>query len=267
MVISLFNQKLPLLAFSTQKLLLSLFIFLSLLTGGRVTGQEIKVFGTVYNMYGTKALDAVSVMSSSGRGTTTDSNGRYVIVVLLQDSIWFSYLGRATGHFPVRGIRADLSFDIALQVNPEVLKEARVTLHDYYADSIQNRKDYEKYFNYKKPGIKLTPGVTGGGLGVSIDLDALIEMFQFDKIRRAKGFQKRLIQDEHETYVDHRFDRSVVLKITHLEGDQLDSFILRYRPSYDFCVHATDYDLDDYIKLAFRQYQKDRKEGDLQNHR
>ena len=44
-------------------------------------GQEVTVHGTVYNMYRTKPLEAVSVMSTSGRGTTTDSNGNYVIVV------------------------------------------------------------------------------------------------------------------------------------------------------------------------------------------
>ncbi|HEX3935584.1 MAG TPA: hypothetical protein VHW43_12945, partial [Puia sp.] len=86
------------------------------------------------------------------------------------------------------------------------------------------------------------------------------EMFQRDKIHRAKAFQGRLIDEEHDKYVDHRFNRSVVLKLTHLQGDELDSFMIRYRPSYEFCKKATDYDLYDYVKLAFQEYQKDRKD-------
>jgi len=209
-------------------------------------------------MYRTKPLDRVSVISTTGKGTITDSNGNYIIVVSLSDSIYFSYLGRATSKFAIRDINYSSGFDIALHVDPVTLQEVKVMPRSYRDDSIQNRRDYEKYFDYKKPGFKITDG--SGGLGAGVDIDALIGMLQKDKIRRAKAFQGRLIDEEHDKYVDHRFARSVVLKITRLEGDELDSFMVRYRPSYEFCKKATDYDLYDYIKLALKEYQKDRKD-------
>lgn len=209
-------------------------------------------------MYRTKPLDRVSVISTSGRGTATDSNGNYIIVVSLSDSIYFSYLGRATNKFAIRDINYSSGFDIALHVDPVTLQEVKVMPRSYRDDSIQNRRDYEKIFDYKKPGFKITDG--SGGLGAGVDIDALIGMLQRDKIHRTQAFQRRLVDEEHDKYVDHRFNRSVVLKLTHLEGDELDSFMTRYRPSYEFCVKATDYDLYDYVKLALREYQKDRKE-------
>lgn len=224
----------------------------------RVWGQDVTVHGTVYNMYRTKPLDRVSVISTSGRGTATDSNGNYIIVVSLSDSIYFSYLGRATNKFAIRDINYSSGFDIALHVDPVTLQEVKVMPRSYRDDSIQNRRDYEKIFDYKKPGFKITDG--SGGLGAGVDIDALIGMLQRDKIHRTQAFQRRLVDEEHDKYVDHRFNRSVVLKLTHLEGDELDSFMTRYRPSYEFCVKATDYDLYDYVKLALREYQKDRKE-------
>ena len=229
-----------------------------MLLGGKVSGQQATVHGTVYNMYRTHPLDGVSVMSTSGRGTTTDSNGNYLIVVSVRDSIWFSYLGRTTVRYPVATINYYSGFDIALHVDPVELKEVRVMPRDYRADSIQNRRDYAKIFDYRKPGVKLTDG--SGGLGAGVDLNALIEMFNKREIHRTQAFQQRLIEEEHDKYVDHRFNRSIVLRITRLEGDQLDSFMVRYRPSYEFCVRATDYDLFDYIKLAFSEYKKDRKD-------
>jgi len=242
---------------STQRTLLLLSIFVvGCLT--RVWGQDVTVHGTVYNMYRTKPLDRVSVISTTGKGTITDSNGNYIIVVSLSDSIYFSYLGRATSKFAIRDINYSSGFDIALHVDPVTLQEVKVMPRSYRDDSIQNRRDYEKYFDYKKPGFKITDG--SGGLGAGVDIDALIGMLQKDKIRRAKAFQGRLIDEEHDKYVDHRFARSVVLKITRLEGDELDSFMVRYRPSYEFCKKATDYDLYDYIKLALKEYQKDRKD-------
>jgi hypothetical protein len=250
------------LALSTHKLLLPLLIFfVTTFTGGTIYGQEVSILGTVYNMYRTKPLEAVSVQSSSGRGTTTDSNGNYVIVLSLTDSLYFSYLGRSTAKFAVASINYSSGFDIALHVDPVTLKEVRVMPHEYRIDSIQNRQDYAKIFNYRKPGVKLSSsGAQGEMADVGFDLNQLIEIFQFQKKREMLAFQHRLVDEEHDKFVDHRFNRSVVLKITHLEGDALDSFMVRYRPSYDFCKRATDYDLYDYIKLAFKEYKKDRKE-------
>ena len=246
-------------AFSTHKfLLLLVFSFVAFLAGSRAFGQEVTIHGTVYNMYRTKPLDGVSVMSTSGRGTATDSNGNYALVVDLKDSISFSYLGKATMKYPIKEINYYSGFDISLHVDPVELKEIRVMPKNYRDDSIQNRKDYEKIFDYKKPGFKITDG--SGGLGAGVDLNSLIEMFERNKINRTKAFQRRLVDEEQDKYVDHRFARSVVLKITHLEGDELDSFMMRYRPSYAFCKKATDYDLYDYIKLAFSEYTKDRKD-------
>jgi hypothetical protein len=221
----------------------------------------VTVHGTVYNMYRTKPLDGVSVISTLGRGTATDSNGNYAITVSLQDSLYFSYLGRATAKYSVRTINYLSGFDIALHVDPVELKEVKVMPRNYHSDSLQNRQDYAKYFNYKKPGVKVSStGATQDGLNVGFDLDQIIEMFNVAKKRRSLAFQSRLVQDEKDGYIDYRFNRSIVLKVTRLEGDELDSFMTRYRPSYDFCKRATDYDLLDYIKLAFHEYQKDRKE-------
>jgi hypothetical protein len=247
------------LSLSTHKLLLLLSLsVLSFFISGEAWGQ-VTIHGTVYNMYRTRPLDGVSVLSTSGRGTATDSNGNYTITVNPDDSIYFSYLGQATMRYPVKSLNFYNGFDIALHVDPTELKEVKVMPRSYRNDSIQNRKDYAKIFNFKKPGFKLN-GPSPDGAGVGIDLDELINVFRFARTKRIQAFQRRLEDEEHDKFVDHRFNRSIVLKVTHLEGDALDSFMVRYRPSYEFCQKSTDYDLLDYIKLAFSEYQKDRKE-------
>jgi hypothetical protein len=240
--------------------LLTVISFLSAFAGDRAFSQ-VTIHGTVYNMYRTKPLDGVSVIANTGHGTATDSNGNYVITVNPEDSIYFSYLGRATMKYPVKDINSMSSFDIALHVDPTELKEISVRPKNYRDDSIQNRQDYAKYFNYKKPKLTINDASSGMGMGAGLDLNSLIEMFEYRKKRESVAFQHRLVEDEHDKYIDHRFNPSIVLKITHLQGDALDSFMVRYRPSYSFCEHATDYDLFDYIKLAFREYQKDRKDN------
>ena len=211
-------------------------------------------------MYRTRPLDGVSVLSTTGRGTATDSNGNYTIMVQQQDSIWFSSLGRATAKFPVGTMNYAAAFDVALHVDATELKQVMVMPRNYHMDSLQNRKDYARIFNFRKPGIKISDGTTGVGLGAGFDLDELINVFRFQRTHRLLAFQRRLVDEEQDKFIDHRFAPSVVMKVTHLKDAELDSFIARYRPSYEFCQRSTDYDFYEYIKLAFREYQKDRKE-------
>lgn len=219
----------------------------------KASAQQVTIHGTVFNMYRTRPLESVSVLCSCGSGTTTDSNGNYYIRVYETDSLRFSYLGRATQMFPVNMMNATTGFDIALHVNPTELAAVRIAPKNYYMDSLQNRKDYEKIFNYKKPGLELSDGSSGSGVG--LDLDALINVFRFRRNRRLLAFQERLVEDEQDKFIDHRFTHFIVKKITGLDGDPLDSFMRRYRPSYQFTKVASDYEFLDYIKLAYREYQ------------
>ena len=229
-------------------------IFVVLIAFGtlEVNAQTVTIHGTVFNMYKTRPLDGVSVLCNCGRGATTDSNGNYVIQVDLSDSLRFSYLGRATQMFPVSMMNSTTGFDIALHVKPTELAEVRVAPKNYRMDSLQNRKDYEKIFNYHKPGLAISDGANGAGL----DLDELINVFRFKRNRRLAAFQARLIEDEQDKFIDHRFTRYTVKKITGLDGDTLDAFMFRYRPSFAFTKVASDYEFYDYIKLAYQEYQR-----------
>ncbi len=223
--------------------------------------QQVTLRGTVYNMYRTRPLEAVSVVTTSGHGTTTDSNGNYAILVNETDSISFSYLGRTTQKFPISTINKLTGFDIALHVNPTELNEVRVAPRNYRLDSLRNRQEYEKIFDFKKPGLTLTS--PSSGLGVGVDLDAIINMFRFTRTRRMLAFQRRLEEEEQDKFVEHRFNRSLVKKISHLDGDELDSFMVRFKPSYQFARMATDYEFYDYIKMATREYKSLRVRGEM----
>jgi hypothetical protein len=200
----------------------------------------------------TLVLPGVSVLSNSGIGTSSDSTGSYSLVVNDDDSIWFSYLNKPTPKFAARTIVNPNSFDISLHVPVTELKEVRVIPRNYKMDSTQNRLDYAKIFDYKKPGIKLSS--PEGGFGVGLDLDQLIGMFNFQKNRRMAAFRQFLIQEEEDKAVDHRFTRALVKKLTGLDDRPLDDFMKRYRPSFQFTMTSSDYDFGEYIKLAYLDF-------------
>lgn len=215
---------------------------------------QYKIRGTVYDSTRAYPVAFVSVLSTSGKGTSTNAYGEYEIDVAEKDSIWFSYLNKPTVKFPVLKITTPLSFDISLQVNVPVLKEVKIRPRNYRQDSIQNREDYAKIFNYKKPGLSIVTPQYGAATG--FDVNEIINVFRFKRNRSIKSFQDRLLAQEQEKFVDHRFNKAVVRRLTLLTGNELDSFMLVFRPSYLFAVMTNDYDFQKYIKESFERFKK-----------
>jgi hypothetical protein len=214
--------------------------------------QQIRVSGRVYDITGRNPLEAVTVLSTSGRGTITDSLGKYSIVMNDDDSIWFSYLNKPTPKYPVRSIGNASNFEILLHVNVSDLRPVQVMPPSYKRDSIQNREDYAKAFNFHKPSFGTSINPSSGGVG--LDINELINMFNFKKNRRMLAFQDRLLREEEERYIYHRFSRSLVIKLTDLRGQDLDSFMVKYKPSLEFVQYSTDYEFQSYIKTSHQRF-------------
>jgi hypothetical protein len=219
-----------------------------------MANAQYQVKGTVYDSSRLYPLEAVTVLSSSGKGAITDINGNYHIDVSEKDSIWFSYLGKPTMRYAVLSMTDPLHFDVSLRINVTVLRGVTVSPRNYRLDSIQNRIDYAKVFNYEKPKLKPTMGGGAGGVGVGFDLDEIIQMFQFRKNKNMQRFQERLIQEEQDKFVDHRFSRQLVRRLTNLINEKLDSFMVMYRPSYQFTLLTSDYEFQSYIKKCYEQF-------------
>jgi len=223
-------------------------LFVFILLAGNVDAQY-KVKGTVFDSSRLYRIEAVTVMSSGGKMTMTDSLGRYQIIVGEKDSIWFSYLGKPTPRYPVLKIVDINQFDIALRLKSDVMREVIVRNRSYRMDSIQNRKDYAKVFNFRRPNVGSMTSI--GPSGAGIDLDELIRVFQFKKNRSMEKFRERLEEQERQKFVDHRFNKALVKRLTNFDGTDLDVFMLKYRPTYAFTLTATEYEFQLYIKKCF----------------
>lgn len=235
-----------------QKRLLVL-LYLVLVTAPLVA--QIRITGRVFDVSKVRSLEAVSVLTTTGYGTASDSLGRFSIVVSESDSIWFSYLNKPTPKYAVKDIPNRNNFEISLHVETTELKEIRISPPNYRLDSIQNRLDYAKAFNFRKPGIGSSLSISPTG-GAGLDINEFISMFQFRRNRRMSQFRDRLLREEEERYIDHRFSRALVIKLTGLRGDALNTFMERYRPDLEFVEISTDYEFQDYIKKCFSHYQR-----------
>ena len=213
---------------------------------------QFSVKGTVYDSSGIYRIEAVTVLTNSGHHAITDSMGRYQIGVTEHDSIWFSYLGKPTPKYSILKIPDITRFDIALQLSSNIMEEVRIRSRSYKMDSIQNRKDYAKIFNYEKVSVGSMTSV--GPMGAGIDIQELIRLFQFRKNKATLKFRLRLLEQEREKFITHRFNKGLVKRITGLEGEELEKFMNLYRPEYEFASGSSDYYFQLYIKIAYEKY-------------
>ena len=217
------------------------------------------VSGTVSDYFSKKPLDAVTVLTSSGHYAISDSSGKYSINVNKNDSVWFSYLNKQTMKYATDTITHPQNFDVALYVDVRWLPEVKVKTRDYKLDSLENRLTYEKAFNFRKPGLRFTSSPTTsnyvpGSVTAALDLDEIINAFRFKRNRQMLSFQQRLIQDEQDKYIDHRYSKYLVKKLTKLDGKELDDFMISYRPTYEEVLVMNDLELGYYIEQCYKNY-------------
>ena len=222
--------------------------------------QAVLLSGTVYDFNNRLPIEAVSVQCTCGSGSITDSTGHYSLLVTQRDSVYFSYLGKNTIKYPIDTIKNAEAFDLGLHIDARWLPEVKVQTHNYYIDSIENRRDYAKIFDYRKPHLALSKNSPStyvpGAVTVGLDLDELINMFRFRRNRQLLSFQNRLLQDEQDKYITHRYSVRLVKQLTKLDSPELEKFMNQYRPEYSILEQMNDLELGYYIELSYKDYQQ-----------
>ena len=219
--------------------------------------SQIIVSGTVYDSTKVYSITGVQVKNTSGSSTVTDSAGMYRINVSDKDSILFVYGSKPTTKFAVSAIQNYNDFDVSLKVGAKEkykpLKEV-VVYSGYRHDSAENRLNYSKIFDYSKPTIRstYTPGSSAG-----VDLDELINIFRFRRNKQHLQFQKRLVDQEQERYVDYKFSKRFIKRTTGLDSNYLDKYIKEYKPSYQFITSITELEFYEYITYTSEKFKKD----------
>lgn len=234
---------------------ITFFLFLILLGSASESSAQYKVKGHVLDSSRIFPIELVTVQSTSGKTTVTDSTGFYVIEVAEKDSIWFSYLGKPTPKYPVLKIADVTQFDIALRLKANVMREVRIRNRNYKEDSVQNRKDYAKAFDFRRPSLGTMTSVNATGAG--FDIAEIIRLFQFRKNKSMEKFRERLEQEERDKFIDHRFSKGLVKRLTGIQKEEeLLDFMKKYRPTYEFTAGTSDYDFQFFIKIAYEEYKK-----------
>lgn len=239
-----------------------IFTLIVLILFNTTTFSQIVVSGSVLDKSKLNYVEGVRVFSTGNKISITDSLGRYSIVANKKDSIYFVYDTKPTQKFAIASIPNPAQFDISIHLNVKgkhsVLKEVIVFSKYHRLDSAENRITYAKIFNYHKPRLE-TSYAPGGAAG--FDANELFSLFTPKKNRRMQKLQDMMLRNEEEQYVNYRFNKNFVRRITQIKGAALDSFMMLYRPSYFFISTSTELQFNQYILNASYQFKRLRGEA------
>ena len=232
------------------------------------TRAQLQLSGTVFDSTKRNLVDGVQVVCTCGTMSFTDSLGRYSLFVGENDSVFFFFRSKPTQLFPVAAIKTPESFDISLQVYVpgrfQYLQEVVIYGKNRRQDSIENRLQYEKIFEHRNGGIKVSQAPSSMGIGAGLDLESLINVFRFRYNKSRGRFAERLIREEQDRYINYRFNATIVKKLTVLtDGPLLNEFLELYKPDYLLLTQTLDIELYQYIQAAAKEFLNGQKKARL----
>lgn len=226
---------------------LIIFILLALPVG--VIAQTVTT-GTVFD-YSKKtiSLPGVSVRNLNSKKTTsTNREGKYTIAATIGDLIEFSAVGYHTDTLYLTNL---LNRTIYLPVKSNSL--ADVDVRGVRMNSqITDAKDplAEKYTLLSTGGNLNRKRMTDkvGGLGLNLG---------YGKYKRQQRKEAELEdKDMYQEEIDMNFSEKAITDLTKLQGEELKSFMIIYRPSVEQVKAERPYKYSYYISRAFVAWQK-----------
>lgn len=209
--------------------------------------------GKVYVKGSSDTLVSVSIHNiTQQRYDLSDEDGSYRIQAAPGDHIAFSSVGHLTDTLTVTADILTAAYPVYLEIRPQILQAVRVgEFSNYQLDSMDRRKEYAWVYDHGTTP-RFDPNRQGDGVGIKMNIFRNTST----SARQREHLEKRLEKEEEDYYVDARYNKDYVAKITHLRGDSLKTFMKKYRPSYEYCRKAATVDILVYINDCYKLYMK-----------
>ena len=226
------------------------YLLLFVLTGFTGFAQQF-LTGKVRKKENQETLGSVSIYNRTlQRHSLSDEEGNYRIVVQPGDTVIFSSVGYYADTLAVSAKILGRDFPILLNLRPVSLEAVTVgSLSNYQLDSLERRQVYSWIYGQERQPV-VERQRQGDGVGIELNV-----IPHSSEVRQRLKFKKRIIREEEQLYINYRFSAEYVSHLTSLQGDSLKQFMVRYRPTYDFCRKAANVDILVYINDNFKKFQ------------
>jgi hypothetical protein len=225
-------------------------------------GAQQTLKGKIYDKETDSVLVSTTIFNVTKKAYALSSrDGDYTIEAKEGDKIVFTSVGYLPDTVKVLNYMIDAGYDVTMALKNSLLKNVTVKSPDYKQDSLNRREDYKDFYNRPKNKMVSKSGPQNG-VGM-----AFSPIGFFSKREKNKKMAENLQYQEEQDFVDYSFSRRYVEKLTNLHGDSLLSFMLRYRPTYQFCRTASSEDMLNYINDKLRVYLKPEEPASKKKHK
>ena len=248
-----------------MKQLLTFFLF-SLLVTSSYAQEVVSIRGTVENASDDSVLENVNIVNlNQVWGATTDKKGAFEIRAVVNDTLFFSYLGfksirvRVTNDWLSYGIVKIKMTEIGIALEEVIVKP--VTLTGYIEVDARTIPIYDNY-RYRIEGIGGS-GYEGGDKQPSALNKVLSSVFNpadflynvFGKRpRQMKKLRKMKENDAIRNLLASKFDRETLMAVLQLERLDIDEILNNCTYSSDFITAASDLQILDAISECYEEY-------------
>ncbi|MBD1423161.1 hypothetical protein [Sphingobacterium chuzhouense] len=207
--------------------------------------QSIGVSGIVVEKGGSARLSDVNVINlRTKKRAQTNTFGVFIIEASVGDSLSLT----KTGYGPIKTV---------LQTAEDILIEmqAGLTIETVVVSRMSKEAEMRDMLDdYRKKGV-YNGGKNTVGTYLGSPATALYNLFGRDA-KNAKRFANLMDRELEEGHVDRVFNKTTVRSVIDLDGDELQSFMDMYRPSYSMVRNWGQYDFMHYVKRSFEAWDK-----------
>lgn len=231
-----------------MKVIVSIISLFTLFTTIIPSQAQTKVEGIVFDIDTKQRIGRVMLTNlNTGAKLFNNSRGEFAINLQLGDKLISSKENYYADTITYTG-QVVLVINLKKQtiyIDP-VTVVARKTPSQILAE---RREEYDKAFKLADPGDYVSVGQNGAGLSIN----AVYNYFSKEG-RNARRLTRYFQKEYEENIVDIRFSRDLVRNTVGVEGEALDNFMIRYRPSYTFVMAASPYQMINYIKSKYEYF-------------
>jgi hypothetical protein len=212
------------------------------------TAQKLfTVTGVVFKKSSQERVSKVIISNLTRNSvTSTDDLGTFRIQAAAGDSLLFKKMDYTNQTVAVLN---DNLLPVYLQPIV-VLDEVKIKETSKRQDLANTMKNYQRSGGY----YDLHPSV---GSVVSHPLSGLYDLFG-KAPTRARKFQQYSKDEMEHAAITRRYSKELIKKITNIDDNEIDSFILTFSPTYEDIKVWSDYDIINYIKKSFDYFQRNK---------
>lgn len=207
--------------------------------------QEFLLKGVVFKEGTVQRMGKVLVADLTNTAlTSSDDLGTFQLQCAMGDTLLFRQKDYA-----------DKKVAITNQNTVMVYMQTNINLNQVDIKGLSKKQELQQVMGeYNSQGI-YSNGKPSLGSTILSPLNGLYDLFGSGP-KQARRFQRYASNEMEQTAVDRRFTRPLITRITGLKDDSLQTFVQSYKPSYEDIKAWNEYDLINYIRRSYTDFQK-----------